>query len=50
MSPSVPEMEGMVYMPLGGILFEDVALVDFMCLVFTHMPGESYCRRLRSLF
>ena len=28
---------------------EDVPLVEFMYLVFTHMPGESYCRRLRSL-
>ena len=28
---------------------EYVPLVEFMCLVFTHMPGESYCRRLRSL-
>ena len=24
-------------------------LVEFMYLVFTRMPGESYCRRLRSL-
>ena len=29
--------------------FEAVPLVEFMCLVFTRMPGESYCRRLRSL-
>ena len=28
--------------------YEDVPLVEFMYLVFTHMPGESYCRRLRS--
>ena len=28
---------------------EDVPLVEFMYLVFTHMPGESYRRRLRSL-
>ena len=28
---------------------EDVPLVEFMYLVFTGMPGESYCRRLRSL-
>ena len=28
---------------------EDVSLVEFMYLVFTGMPGESYCRRLRSL-
>ena len=30
-------------------LFEDVPLVEFMYLVFTRMPGESYRRRLRSL-
>ena len=24
-------------------------VVEFMYLVFTHIPGESYCRRLRSL-
>ena len=29
-------------------LFEDVALVEFMYLVFTRMPGECYRRRLRS--
>ena len=29
---------------------EDVSLVEFMYLVFARMPGESYCRRLRSLF
>jgi len=28
---------------------EDVLLVEFMYLVFTRMPGESYRRRLRSL-
>ena len=28
-------------MPLGGILFEDVSLVEFVSLVFTCMPGES---------
>ena len=28
---------------------EDVPLVEFMYLVFTHMPGESYCRWLRSV-
>ena len=39
-----------VYMPLGGILFfEDVPLVEFMYFIFTRMPGDSYCRRLRSL-
>ena len=30
-------------------VFEDVPLVEFMYLVFTCMPGESYCRWLRSL-
>ena len=29
--------------------FEDVPLVEFMYLVFTRMPGESYHRRLTSL-
>ena len=28
---------------------EDIPLVEFMYLVFTRMPGESYRRRLRSL-
>ena len=28
---------------MGG---EDVLLVEFMYLVFTHIPGESYRRRL----
>ena len=28
---------------------EDVPLVEFIYVVFTHMPGESYRRRLRSL-
>ena len=36
-------------MPLGAYLFEDVHLVEFMYLVFTRMPSESYRRRLRSL-
>ena len=27
----------------------DVPLVEFMYLVFTRMPGESYRRRLRSV-
>ena len=35
---------------LGAFFFEDVPPVEFIYLVFTHMPGESYCRRLRSLF
>ena len=28
---------------------QDVPLVEFMYLVFTHMPGESYSRQLGSL-
>ena len=28
---------------------EDVPAVEFMYLVFTRMPGESYPRRLRSV-
>ena len=31
-------------------LFEDVPLAEFMYFVFTRMPGESYRRRLGSLF
>ena len=31
------------------LFFEDVPLVEFTYLVFTRMPGESYCRWLRSL-
>ena len=43
-----------VYMPLGGIFFvcfcfENVPLEEFMYLVFTRMPGESYRKGLRSL-
>ena len=30
-------------------LQEDVPLVEFMYLVLTRMPAESYCTRLRSL-
>ena len=36
-------------MPLGAPFFEDVSLVEFMYLVFTRMPGESYRRRRGSL-
>ena len=28
---------------------EDVPLVEFMYRIFTRKPGESYCRRFRSL-
>ena len=28
-------------------LWKDVPVVEFMYLVFTPMPGEGYCRRLR---
>ena len=30
------------------LILEAVPLVEFMYLVFTRMPGESYRRRLRS--
>ena len=30
-------------------ILEDVPLVEFMYLVFTRIPGESYRRRLRSM-
>ena len=30
-------------------LFKDVRLVEFMSLVFIHLPGESYRSQLRSL-
>ena len=36
-------------MLVGASFFEDVPLVEFVYLVFTHMPGESYRWRLRSL-
>ena len=56
MTPSVPGMEGRYSMPRGGgggggggILFEDVPSVKFLSFVFTHIPDESYHRRLRSL-
>ena len=32
----------------GASFFEDVPLDEFMCPVFAHMPGESYCRWLGS--
>ena len=35
--------------PCFSVCFEGVPLVEFICLVFTHMPGESYERRFRSL-
>ena len=33
----------------GASFFEDVPLVEFMCLIFTRMPGWIYCRWLWSL-
>ena len=30
--------------------FKDVSLVEFKYLVFTCIPGESYCRQFRFLF
>ena len=47
-SPSVPEVEG-IYATGWHPFFEDVPLVEFMYFIFTRMPGDSYCRRLRSL-
>ena len=29
-------------------VFQDIPVVEFMYLVFTHMPGENYRRKLRS--
>ena len=40
-SPSVPER--------GASFFEDVPVVEFMYLIFTRVPGESYRGRLRYL-
>ena len=45
---SVPEMKG-IYTNGGTSFFEDVPLVEFMYLVLTRMPGDSYHSRLRSL-
>ena len=36
---SVPGNAGYIY-HLGASFFEDVPLVEFMYLVFTHKPGE----------
>ena len=33
----------------GGILFEDVSLVEFLSFVFSRIPGKSYHRQLRFL-
>ena len=33
----------------GGLILEDVPLVEFMYLVFTRMPGDNYQRQLESL-
>ena len=33
----------------ASVMLEDLPLVEFMYLVFTRMPGESYRRRLVSL-
>ena len=35
--------------PLTDFYSENVPLVEFTYLVFTRMPHESYCSRLRSL-
>ena len=36
-------------MPLRGILFEDLLLVEFMYPAFIRISGESYRGRLKSL-
>ena len=47
---SILESNGCCYFCLEDVrLVADVPLVEFMYLVFTCMPGESYRRRLRSL-
>ena len=33
-------------MPLGAFFHKNVPLLELMYLVFTRMPGESYCRCL----
>ena len=48
MSLGVPEMEG-ILCHWAASFFEGIPVVEFMYLVFTRMPGESYRRRLRSL-
>ena len=47
-SPSVPEMEG-VYATGGASFWGDGPQAEFMYLVFSCMPGESYHRQLGSL-
>ena len=50
-----PQPTNLILMSEKGTVFhtwhyiEDVALAEFMYLVFTRMPGESYCRPLRFL-
>ena len=41
-SPSVSEIEGIKICHWEASFLEDVPLVEFMYLVFTHMPDESY--------
>jgi len=45
-SPAFPQPEEFIYI---YFFLKDVALVEFMYLVFTRMPGESYRGRLGSL-
>ena len=47
-SPNVPATECIYYYATQGYS-EDVLLVEFMYLVFTRMPGESYRRRVGTL-
>ena len=43
---SCPQLSGL---KLFVTTIEDVPLEEFMYPIFTHMPGESYRRRLRAL-
>ena len=38
-----------LHVSVKELIKEDILLQECMYLVLTHMPGESYCRRLRSL-
>ena len=45
----VREMEDISLCHWGASFSEDLPLVDFVYFIFTRMPDESYCRRLRSM-
>ena len=46
---SVRSLRERIYPSAIPLTVVDVPLVEFMCRVFTRMPGESYRRPLRSL-